>query len=134
MFSIGRCAAGTRLEINQMGGAFDDFDREFEDGLKSARDRPSGKGRRQKEHDGIAMGANGVQKQPFTFNPRPYQFPDAAKIPRRAWLDRRKHYMRGVAAASRYALAADNARTSLSENPNSRDRLMNARMRDSAGP
>jgi len=57
--------------------------------------------------EGISRGPDGLsenqrpdEQKSFVFDPQPYRFPDPASIPRRAWLDRRKHYMRGVVGAS----------------------------------
>jgi hypothetical protein len=50
--------------------------------------------------DGLSENQRSHEQKSFVFDPQPYQFPDPAKIPRRAWLDPRKHYMRGVVGAS----------------------------------
>jgi hypothetical protein len=99
-----------------MSDLLDAFDSEFESALAQASDRPLLNGQRQS-----GAGANGAElrsqkeQPPFTFNPKPYQFPDPALIPRRAWLDRRKHYMRGVVGASIGAPGRLKSTTSLTE-------------------
>lgn len=43
--------------------------------------------------------SNGTKRHPFAFDPKPYNPPDPAKIPKRDWLYG-KHYLRGVVTAT----------------------------------
>jgi hypothetical protein len=59
-------------------------------------------------------GSTKNSSKPFTFDPKPYAFPDPASIPPRQWLYGR-HYLRGIVSASLGAPGRLKSTTSLTE-------------------
>jgi len=72
-------------------------------GFGRAREAREWRDNRPYRTNGISQGPNGLSENPapppFAFDPKPYQFPDPAKIQPRQWLYGR-HYMRGVVSAT----------------------------------